>query len=169
MFDANIGKPMIDELARILESQSAQEHELAEVVHVFDFQASLGMGEEGVWDEHWIKQAGEQGYTVIASDRGKGGVSKGKKLPRLCEEYGITHVLLGESIHRRRKFSKLLSILSVWHELVDIAREEPGKRYFMEAAGSQESQRGKAKVTHRPITKRPPLKPFPPSSNADVA
>lgn len=168
LFDANIGKPLVGDIARMLSQYNTYDFEVADVLHVFDFQASLGLAEEGVWDEVWVPRAGEAGWTIIAGDRGKrGGISKGKKLPLLCVEHGITHVLIASSIHDRKQFSKLLSFLSVWHELVEIARAEPGNRYKLESAGDQTTNRGRARLTHRPIAPRlPPLRPFRPEGDS---
>ena len=41
------------------------------------------MEHQGVWDEVWIPQAAKNGWAVIAADRGKKGLKKGKKLPDL--------------------------------------------------------------------------------------
>jgi hypothetical protein len=167
LFDINVcGKPSVDDIARLLADNNAQPNEIAEVIHVIDFQKRLGLGEEGVWDEKWVPQAAQDGWTIVASDRGKGGLSKGRKLPQLCLEHGATHVLLGAAVHKRKRFAKLITILSVWHELVEIASASPGARYMLEPSGQESSHRGRGKLAVR-VPKAKPLKPFRPPEGED--
>ena len=150
LFDVNAcGPPTVTELSRLLAMQRAQPDEAPELIHVFDFQNGLGLGEEGVWDEHWLPEAASQGWTIFTGDRGKGGIAKGRKLTRLCEEHGATAVLLSDAVQHRRSFAKFLTILSVWHELVDIASAAPGSRYLLEPSGPAANHRGRGKLSIR--------------------
>ena len=71
----------------------------------------------------------------------KGG--KGKKLPDLCAQHGVTHILLGPAVHKRQIFPKLLTILSVWHELIDAANGPRGLRFQIEPHGTKPAHRGR--------------------------
>ncbi|NQT37489.1 MAG: hypothetical protein HQ581_08375 [Planctomycetes bacterium] len=90
---------------------------------------------EGIWDEVWIPEAAKEGWIVISADRGKkGGRKKGEKLPRVCRDFQVTHVLMSGGMMKRKQFDKILSILSVWYPLLDTAKEPGGTQFMMEPA-----------------------------------
>src|SRR4051794_7320785 len=86
--------------------------------HLFDFAPS------GTFDEDWIPQFKDEGWTVISADGGrKPNKNRGKKLPQLCAECGITLILLSPAVHNRNSFDKTRTILSVWDQIVEIAAD----------------------------------------------
>ncbi len=160
LFDENFGKPLVGEIERLL--SFAEPEEQAEVKHVLDFQSQIGLESQGIWDDVWIPQIVKEGWIVIAADRGKKGLKKGQKLPRLCVQYGVTHFLIGPAVHRRKRFCKLLTVLSVWHELLALARESPrGSRFMIEPSGSSREHCARGRITKRDITPQP-IRPSPP-------
>ena len=86
MFDECVGKPAMEEIQRTI-SLSLDE---AEFKHVLDFQR------QGVLDEDWIPRIAREGdWVVITADRGRrGSAKKGEKLPVVCKQQGVTHVVL---------------------------------------------------------------------------
>lgn len=53
---------------------------------------------DGQCDEDWIPRIAREGWVVISSDRGKGGLKRGMPLPRLCVQWRVTHVLLWPAV-----------------------------------------------------------------------
>jgi hypothetical protein len=83
---------------------------------------------------------------VIAGDRGQKGIKKGQKLPRLCASHGITLVTLSPIVHHRPRFQKLLTVLSVWHELLEIGKMAAPLRFSIEPTTMQVEAKGRGKV-----------------------
>ncbi len=155
LFDENIGSSLVLEIERLLESADAEER--ATVKHVLAFQGEIGLENQGVWDEVWVPRAAKDGWVVIAGDRGKRGFKKGKKLPDLCAEYGITHFLLSPAVHHRKRFRKLLTVLSVWHELIILVNNSPrGSRCIIEPSGPSAEHCARGKITRRQNGRTPP-------------
>jgi len=112
---------------------------------------------EGIWDEVWIPEAAKEGWIIISADRGKkGGCKKGEKLPRVCRDVQVTHVLMSGGIMKRKQFDKVLSILSVWYELLGTAEAPGGTRFMLEPASP-----GRATLRHREPTIDPEDPPPP--------
>jgi hypothetical protein len=149
LFDENIPAPIVSEIERLLEG--AQDEEKAEVKHLLAFQREIGLEPMGVWDDVWVPRIVDGGWTVIAADRGmKGGLKKGPRLPFLCVRFGIVHFLLSRRVHARKSFRKLLTILSVWHELLELAASsKPGTRYVIEPAGPESHAVARGKIVKR--------------------
>ena len=134
-----LGAPAVDALKKLLEFAEPESSALLQ--HKLTFH---GHG-PGVWDEVWIPEAAKEGWIVVSSDRGKrGGKKKGEKLPRVCIAHGVTHILLSGKMMKRKQFDKVLSILSVWYDLLDTADAAPGNRFMLEI-----SSRGRAVLTKR--------------------
>jgi hypothetical protein len=141
LFDECIGKPIVVCFGRLLEL--AHDDEKAELTHVLDFQ------KQGIWDEVWVPQIKSEGRIVITGDGGRGGVSKGEKLPRLCARYGITHVILSPKMHVRKSFRKMISVLSVWHQIITLNEVDPGSRHFLEPLGDNTGKLVKKAIPER--------------------
>ena len=141
IFDECIGKPIVDEIARLQNMAEAEDQ--ATVKHILDMQP------HGIWDEIWAPKIVPEGWIIISGDRGKKGRKKGEKLPIICLQYSISHVLLGPSAHNQRNFSKLLTILSVWFDLVKVVPGAPkGSRFAIESA-----TRGHGRLVPKPTPK----------------
>jgi hypothetical protein len=112
LFDENFGLPAIQRLRTFL-SASADEESFPEIRHVLEYHDS------GARDIEWIPKMAEEGWIVISADRGKKS-SGGEKLPKICVQYGITHVLLSASVHHRPTFDKMMTVLSVWADLSEL-------------------------------------------------
>jgi hypothetical protein len=155
LVDENIPPCIVQDLTHLL--RHAKVEEAAQIKHVHTLYGELGLSTQGTWDEVWIPSLGNDGWTIIAGDRGKSS-GKGKKLPSLCVQHNITHVLLGPAVHQRAKFPKLLTILSVWHELIAIANGPRGLRYFIEPLSSLPAHCGRGKLVHKaiPLSGPPP-------------
>lgn len=85
--------------------------------------------EQGKKDEDWIPLLKSEGnWLVITSDAGK--KSKvGQKLPDLCAEHKITHIILGNKLHNRPSSDKLTWIAAGWKLVEDCFSKPPGSRF----------------------------------------
>lgn len=126
-FDECIGKPMIESLVSRLGSTPYQ----LEVKHLVDIHKS------GTPDDVWIPTLAGGDWIVITADRGR--KSSTKKLPDICKENRITHVMLSASIHSKNSQEKLDAILAVWQELIQIPsgsrfllRQKPGGGFTLQ-------------------------------------
>jgi hypothetical protein len=99
----------------------------------------------------------EEEWTIISADGGrKPNKGRGKKLPDLCAEYGITLILLSPSVHNRRAFDKMRTIVSVWDQIIAIAGDplQRGKRFMLEPLNQENI--GVGRITERLIHPRSP-------------
>ena len=94
-------------------------------VHITDYFS------QGVKDEHWIpKLSAESGWIVITGDGGKSS-KRGQKLPELCWEYGITHVVLSSTLHSKRSSVKVGVLTTFWSQ-IELLHEMPkGSHYHL--------------------------------------
>ena len=146
LFDECVPGPIIGRLADFIGSRP---HQNIIIKHFLELWPS------GTLDQVWVPQLKEQGWTVISADGARRpNKNRGKKLPRLCIENGITLVVLSPVVHRRKVFDKTRTILSVWDELFRIATtpEEKGKRYMLEPLNPYNEGVGK-------LSARPPRLP----------
>lgn len=126
LFDECVGKPHVDSLR----SQLADP---PEIVHITEFYC------EGVKDIEWIPRlASEPGWVVITADRGTHS-KRGDKLPAICREYRLTHVLLSKAVHHLTSHDKMTTIRRVWVEIEALSRETPGGRYRLRFKPNKEN------------------------------
>lgn len=153
--DESIAPCIVDDLKSLL--RHAKDEENAHVKHVHTFYEEVGLDNQGTWDEVWVPKLAEGEWAVLAGDRGKT-PGKGAKLPSLCVKYGLTHFLLSPVVHERQKFKKLMTILSVWHEIIAIMRDQKGSRYMLEPLSSAPETCGRGKLVRKeiPLFEPPP-------------
>ena len=118
LFDECIGKPVMQKL-KLLVSENI------EFQHIVDKFAS------GEKDEDWIPKLGtEGGWVVITSDAGKHS-RRGHKLPDLCSEYKVTHIILSNSLHQRTNLDKIKWLGAAWQYIEVLHDKPPGSRFHM--------------------------------------
>jgi hypothetical protein len=143
LFDECLGRPAVDLLKQLVAMGGGDKPVLS---HILEFAPS------GTRDESWIPRLAPEGWTVITSDGGrKPNKKRGEKLPRLCARYAVTHILISPYIHNLTSFEKLLSILSVWYPVLEIASDPArlGTRHLLEPVPSR--ARGQGRLIERPI------------------
>ena len=133
LFDECIGRPQVDKLIELVKPMAPMG---TEIRHIFD------VAPAGTLDETWVPTLKDKEWTVISADRGH---SRGKKLPRLCAEYGVTLVILSPRVHARKSSDKVRTILSVWDRLIEIATDEAclGHRYMLEPSDPENPEVGR--------------------------
>lgn len=83
----------------------------------------------GTKDAEWVPKISQDEWVVISADRGKS--NRGQKLPRLCKDFGVRHVLLSNRIHELKQFAKIRAILSVWDGLFGVMNSPAGTRFLL--------------------------------------
>lgn len=103
----------------------------AELRHLFQFAKS------GEKDEVWIPRIASGNWVVISFDRGK--CYGGRKLPDICVEKGVTHILVSATTHKSNRFEKLRAILAFWPRIARAAQAEKGSRFYLRYDSRQEA------------------------------
>jgi hypothetical protein len=82
---------------------------------------------KGTEDAEWIsKLEQELGWVVITADRGKD--PKSPKLPILCVQFKITHVLITPSLMQAGYSVQKQALLTVWQQIVRLPQVPKGTR-----------------------------------------
>jgi hypothetical protein len=126
LFDECVSKPAMDKWNEYFRGTFYR----VEGKHVYDFQFS------GIHDEVWIPSIAADGYIIITADGGRNGRKKGEKLPRLCVQFGITHVVMTPSIHHKRVIEKTSILISVIADLVKLPLAPKGSRFSLRLSNS---------------------------------
>ncbi len=128
LFDENFGQPLIKPLAELL-ARSPSPLQPADLRHILEFYA------QGTPDSVWIPQIAAEGWILISADRSRR--SGGPKLPLLCREYQLTHILLTGTIHHQPQYQKIQSVLAVWQDIVAAAQAPKGTQYLLKLTGTK--------------------------------
>ena len=74
---------------------------------------------------------------------------------RLCAQNNITLILLSPSVHHRKAFDKMRTIISIWDRIVEIAEDplQRGKRFMLEPLNQENI--GVGRITERTIRPLP--------------
>lgn len=122
LVDENISKPAIIALRNLIETT----REKAEIQHL------LETSRMGILDAEWLPkfQSQSEPWLVLTADLGKR--SGGKRLPDICRELGIRHVLISGKLHQKKQFDKMRAILTVWPNLKAAFNSKPGSRFKLQ-------------------------------------
>jgi PIN like domain len=126
LFDECVGKPAMEQLQRMVPGNPC-------CSHLRDTFA------QGTPDDKWIPAlAGQEGLIVISGDRGKQSGIK-PKLPDLCEEHQITHVLLSAAVHRMKSHEKVAALALVWDQIAALDKHPAGTRCILRLRQSKKN------------------------------
>lgn len=128
LFDENFGRPAVALIAQVVGANNPDDDSSPLVKHIFD------LHDPGTKDSDWIPKLADEEWIVITGDRGRSG---GDKLPDLCVQHKVTHVLLGAKVHHRTSQQKVMTIVSVWGLLLKLPDATPGSRYSLVAVSSK--------------------------------
>jgi len=126
LFDECIGGPLIAHFAALIAYTPVD----CEVKLVLDYVAS------GVHDQDWIPKIADEGWIIVTGDSGKGGTGKGQKLPHLCTQLGVTHIMLSGKLQQKKGFEKVRAIISVWEEICELPAQPKGSAWVLRFVGS---------------------------------
>ncbi len=149
LFDECIPTPS---LAQIVNFVSASQESQITIKHLLELAPS------GVLDEVWVPRLKDEAWTVISADGARRpNRNRGRNLPRLCAEYGLTLIVLSPTVHNRKVFDKARTVISVWSQIVEIASDPKcdGKRYMLEPLNQENP--GVGRLSERTIY--PNIKP----------
>ncbi len=131
LFDENTGAPFVALLKRIAELDRRHPCEIGHTIELFGRAAK---------DREWVPKLEKSNWIVISEDRGKHSAS-GDKLPVLCLQHTITHVLVLPSLLKNGgQFEKLRALLSVWPRLLVLPGAAKGSRWRLKYANSFRTQ-----------------------------
>lgn len=127
LFDENTGAPFVTALRTIAIMDKRRPVEIGHSIELFGRAAK---------DADWIPRIRDEGWILISEDRGRNSVS-GDRLPQLCEQFGVSHVLVLPALLKRGgQFEKMRAVLAVWPELHALATAVPGTRARLKYAGA---------------------------------
>ena len=89
-------------------SRPAVERQICDLLHLYGVDAEiahlLSKFPPATPDKEWIPEIAKQGgWIIVTSDRGTHS-RKDERLPMICRDFGVTHVLLSGSLHRRNTY-----------------------------------------------------------------
>lgn len=96
------------------------------------------MFKSGEGDEVWIPRiAVEKKWVIVTQDKGRKPKEKGRiarnsnKLPRLCLEYGVTHILVSQVIAQMPALEKCNAVGFAWDKILLVGNYDEGSRFSM--------------------------------------
>jgi hypothetical protein len=89
----------------------------------------------GTCDSVWIPAVADEGWIILTADRAR--KSSLHKLPAICHQYKITHILMGPSILRLKQNQKAAAIVSVWDDIKKCGDAPPGSRFILRLNSNQ--------------------------------
>ena len=108
-------------LARELKTFYAVDYPDLEMAHVLDFY------DPGTGDSTWLQPLQEdRSWIVITNDRGRN--PKKEKLPLICAQLGITHVVMTPALINAGYSEHKSALVAVWKELLELHRLPAGSR-----------------------------------------
>lgn len=125
VFDATFGEPWVVHLRGFFQCHSCPR---PRILHLYDI-----IGEEERDDPIWIPKLKSLGCVIISGDRGRH--SRGPaRLPHICKQCNVTHILLSDAMHQKATgFERARAIIVLWHEIMSACKDSPGSRYMMQA------------------------------------
>jgi hypothetical protein len=125
VFDATFGQPWVVNLRGIFHSHPRPQPTL---LHLSDI-----IAEDEKDDPIWIPKLTKIGCVVVSADRGKHS-GPFERLPRICSECGVTHILFSARMHHKASgFERARAIIVLWHDIVAACKGAPGSRYLIQA------------------------------------
>lgn len=119
-FDNCIGYPISEAIGKLLQFHTTK----FEVKHINDYFV------DSTPDEKWIPDISNDDWIVITADRARR--YGGKKLPSICNQYNVTHILLSGKLHNAKQFEKAKAIIGQISNIIDIANEDKGGRFSLQ-------------------------------------
>ena len=121
LFDENFGRPITDSIKPFV--QFFEPH--TTIIHLFEIALP------GTKDKDWVPLlASDQEYIVISTDAGKKNEMV-LKLPMLCIQYQVRHILVRGTLLKRKQYEKVKALFHVWLQIVALSAAPPGTRMHL--------------------------------------
>jgi hypothetical protein len=112
-----------DRFVEKLRDSFGASHEGLEIVHLSDY------FKRGSSDDEWAAVLEGGGWIVISADRGRR--TKGTKLPPLCVELEITHILFSPTLVRAGYAAQEQVLVCAWPDIVKLTNLPGGTRLML--------------------------------------
>jgi hypothetical protein len=84
----------------------------------------------GTPDTEWLQKIRDDGWLPVTGDRGRS--NNGPKLPRLCRELGIIHIVLSARVYDLPAIDRALAIAACWLDIVDVWQTRRGCGHLLQ-------------------------------------
>lgn len=118
LFDECLGRPLTEALRKLV---GFHRHQVG-ILHIFD------RFPPGTRDDVWVPAIAQEDWIVVSVDRGK---SPGPKLPNLCAQLGVRHILLAPGAAQLPQFEKARAFLRVWRDALNLEQAPNGTRALL--------------------------------------
>ncbi len=119
-FDSTFGHPWVTSLSHLFMMRKVQQPHLK---HIFQIST------EGEEDSRWTQTLANEGdCIVVTGDQGRRGKDK-PRLPQVCKNKNLTHILLSPNVHSASKFERARAIIVLWPQILQTFDSPPGSRY----------------------------------------
>jgi len=121
-FDATFGRPWVITLENLFSMRKESEPFLR---HIY------AVSKPKEQDPSWISKLDENEFIIISGDRG----NKKPRLPQICREKQITHIILSSTVHHSSRFERARAIIMLWPHLLETFEAPSGSRFQIEKSG----------------------------------
>jgi hypothetical protein len=129
LFDECLSQPAVKQISDFESFGGA----MVEIAHVLD------RFPRGTLDRDWIPQIASESWLVVSADRGRGS-AKGGKLPFLCRELLVTHLVLGSGFNKRSMHFKMQEIVAKFERIAAICQAPRGSGFSISLSGESATQ-----------------------------
>ena len=79
----------------------------------------------GMGDREWIPEIAQENWIIVTADAGK---SSKEKLPEICTDCGVRHIILSPTLHNAPYKAKKEAFYCLWRHIAKIPRLPRGTR-----------------------------------------
>ena len=94
----------------------------------FEFVHICDLFKSGMQDREWVPSLAGNNWVIITADAGKNSV-KNDKLPSLCKQHELTHIVLGNRLHSQKSVKKLAVLRELWPDIETTMTANSGTRF----------------------------------------
>jgi hypothetical protein len=131
-FDANLSRVLVSELLAFYQN----DYPNLQIKHLTEFTRADAQ------DPDWVRMLASESteWVVITADRGINS-RRSQKLPLICRQYDIRHILFTGTLLTRGTLHHKQAIVSVWLDIIDFCRTAPGSCAKLGAQAGSDSTR----------------------------
>jgi hypothetical protein len=119
LVDECIGRPLMESMRNMLNWDSP-----APTIH--HLTSYFVPGEA---DDVWIPKIAGDGWMILTGDKGSRGRAK---LPKICRQYKITHIITSSAVSKMKQMDKVAAIVAVWGAIKQDCPPAPaGSRFYL--------------------------------------